>query len=269
MTDSLAAYNSHDFIRTCIHLLAAGVAWSGGEFTSVTTTVPGTIAKAIQEQRLFDMTKSLLLLGRAYVKVAVTEGDGQVLQFPDAPGVSDPTIVEIKRNESEFEASGQPILQDVLPSIELYEKALDLARVSPAGLVLLGYSLPAIHSALAISPVMIDQGKISKTPPEVLMMGAIHFISEVELLRHSLRFGLDRVGEVLGDAVGISDLEWDWNNQWLPDGICKYGHVFQVFQSQGLVLEPVRASELGGLQLAATSGLISHATLVECQASYS
>ena len=89
------------------------------------------------------------------------------------------------------------------------------------------------------------------------MAGAIQFKSEVDFLRHNIRFGLDQLAEPIGQALGISDLEWNWNHQWLPAGTCKYGHVYQVFRSKGLLLEPIRASELGGIRLAVNSGLLS------------
>lgn len=169
MTDSLSAYQAHDFIRVSIDLLAEGAAWRGGSFTSNTAPLPPQIADAIDHDHLVETARRMLLQGRAFITVISQEGSAPVLEFPPTDAnPTDQTTVEIQRVESSFEPKAQPILQHVLPSIELYEKALEQSRVNPAALELVRYSLPAIHSALAISPAMIDQASIGRTPPEIL-----------------------------------------------------------------------------------------------------
>lgn len=269
MTDSLSAYQSHEFIRISIDLLASGVAWRGGSFSSSLSSVPSSIAKSIDEGRLAEIATQMLLQGRSLIRV-VKQTDNSVLLelLKEDEADSSAGFTAVERVESSFLPSGRPILEPVLPSIDLYEQALQLGQAKPSALELLKYALPSIHSALAIPPTMLDQARISKTPPEFLMLGAIQFKSEVRSLRHNIQFGLDRVGEGISQVTGVQGIEWEWNEDWIPAGPCKYGHVYQVFSSMDLLLEPIRASELGGLQLAADNAIISRSTLGECASSY-
>jgi hypothetical protein len=115
---------------------------------------------------------------------------------------------------------------------------------------------------------MLDAARAARVPVEALMMGAIQFQSEVEQLRHTIRFGLNNAGELLAEKFNAGVIEWKWNSHWLVEGPCKYGHVFQVFRSKGIDLAPIMNSELGAMKLAVEAGFISNRTYAECAETY-
>ena len=267
MTITRNAYEKHNFIRTSIDLLCAGVSWRGGSFISEEDG-KGKNLPALDEELLVEFARSMLLDGKAYVGVTSTEGKFKIEQIPDPDASKSETIITIERVESSFSLKGEPILERIGSNIELYEKALEQYSIIPAADELLDYVLPSIHSSLAIPSSMLDQTRITQVPVEALMMGAIQYQAEVEQLRHNLRYGLNQIGDLVAGILDIDIVSWEWNENWIVEGPCKYGYVYQVFKSKGIALSPIMDSELGGMKLALQAGLISNHTYSECAASY-
>ncbi len=268
MNTTIAAYRKHDFIRTSIDLLCAGVSWRGGTFLAHPAVPQDKILPILDEQSLTRLAKSMLLEGKALVAVTTTQGTISLAQIQSAEDAKDETIISIERVESSFSPGGEPILERVSSNIELYEKALEQSLINPAVTEILNFALPSIHSALAIPSVMLDETRFTQVPVQALMMGAIQYQAEVESLRHNLRFGLNEVCSLIAEAMDIEVVEWDWNEEWITSGPCKFGHVYQVFRSKGIALDPIMNSELGGMKLALQARLISNQTYAECAASY-
>jgi hypothetical protein len=266
--DTLTAYQRHDFIRACVDLLCAGVAWRGGRFVAPANNIPGNIANALDEAILASLAKAMLLQGVASVVITGEAEHVAVSQFQSATESKGSTIIAIERVESSFAPKGEPVLGRVINYVELYEQLLAKDSLDSATIELIGDVLSPIYSALAISPLIVNQDRISQTPAQALMIGAIRFQSEVELLRHNLRYGLNQVGDVLADGLSIENIEWEWNEEWMPRGPCQYGHIYQVFLSKGIALGPIKISELGGKKLAVEHGLLSNRSYQECVATY-
>jgi hypothetical protein len=268
MTDTVTAYNKHDFIRNSVDLLCAGAAWRGGKFVAQPNTIPENIISALDKDALALLVKSMLLKGVALVAVTTEQDHVSVSHIHSTNDAQGKTVIRIERVESSFDPTGEPILQRVITNVELYEKAMEQIPYNSDAVELLRYVLPSIHSALAIPPSMLDQTRISKTPVEELITGAIKYKSEVDSLRHNLRYGLNEVGDVFADTLAIESIQWEWNEEWILSGPCKFGHVYQVFLSKGITLDPIKNSELGGMKFAVQTGLLSNKTYDECATSY-
>ncbi|RJP54141.1 MAG: hypothetical protein C4586_00365 [Anaerolineaceae bacterium] len=268
MTITRQAYAKHDFIRTSIDLLCAGVSWRGGKFIAHNSNLQAKILPTTDDAFLEQVAKSMLLDGQAFIEVSNAEGKLGITQITAPAASKVGIIITIERVESSFSPKAEPILERVGSHIELYEKAHEQLATNSVAVELLSYALPAIHTALAIPSSMLDQSRFAQMPVEALMMGAIQYQSEVRQLRHNLRFGMNQVGNLVGEKLEIDYVSWEWNDEWITEGPCKYGHVYQIFQLKGINLTPIMNSELGGMKLAVQAGLISNRTYAECAESY-
>ncbi len=269
MPDSVNAYRKHKFIQKSIDLIATGVAWGGGGFHALEGDIDGSVAQALSDYALVDLARGLLLFGGVRIGVAPAPGGVKVAIFEgaQAPGTS---VVNILRSDRGDDAEGEPVLAHALGAIDMYETLLGNLRTnqSPDLVDLLAYLQQSIHSALSIPGCMLEQPQIDQTNVIMLKQGAILFQSEVNLLRQNVRYGLNHVAHAMQDALHCGAIQWRWNAEWMTSRPCEFGWVYQVFRSQGLILEPIRRDEVGALQLAHTHGFVSKRTVDECAASY-
>lgn len=268
MTITRLAYEKHEFIRTSIDLLCAGVSWSGGKFIMRSGDAKGINLPLIDTEFLEELARSLLLEGKAFIEVSQVDGKIVIVQN-ETPNLSmGGKLVTILRTEDSFSPRPTPILEHVGSNIELYEKAIQQLPINPSSVEIVDYTRQAIHSSLAIPSVMLDQTNFLKIPVETLMTGAIQYQSEVNMLRNTLSYGLDQVGDLISNILDIEAVIWEWSIDWIVRGLCKYGHVYQVFKSKGIILTPIRNSELGWMDSAVKTSLIPNRLYAECLQSY-
>ena len=268
MTITREAYEKHDFIRTSIDLLCAGASWQGGRFVVPRGDTNHTNFPTLIPEFLEQLSKSLLLDGQAFIEVSSAAGKIDIAQIETPKQSTVGTIIPIERVEDDISPEAIPILERFGDNIEICETMRKQLSVNPSAVILHEHALSAIHSALAIPSNLLDQSKYSQLPVEALMMGASQYRFEVSQLRHTLRYGLDEVGIIVAKGLNINDAIWEWNKDWVVDGFCEYGHVYQVFRSKGITLTPIMNSELGGAKKAVEAGLISQSTYAECAQSY-
>ncbi len=263
------AYRDHDYIHRSIDILVAGAAWKAGHFASRASLgsvlPPDTVSPAALES----IARDVLLDGRGYAAAQVNP------KAPSFAPLQDPSklppgavLVEFIRRVSSFEEPGQPILSRVYTSLELYEKALEQVRYNSAALDILAYAMAPLVSALSVQPYLLDQPQVPPTPIQALIVAAFNYQAEVRVLRHNLGYALDQLADKVADASGITDAYWAWHSEWTPEGMCRYGPVYQVLRRKGIDLSPVRDSELGGLAKLRDAGLISNARFQACAATY-
>ena len=268
MSITMYAYMNFDFVSDAIDLLCAGVSWHGGKFSSARSTSKDKDFPNLSEQDLAQIAKGMLLEGRSLVKVDSINGKIIARQIGNTQEAEGNTVISIERRESDLFPGGEPILERVGSSIQLYEKALEDLPSNPTLAGPLNNALSMIHSVLGVPRAMVNQTRFSQLPVEVLMDGALHYQSEVESLRWNILAGLNEAGFHIAGLMDLQAVVWDWNENWMISAPCNYGHVYQVFLSKGIALDPIRDSELGGMKQALQAGLISNKAYTECAASY-
>lgn len=268
MTFTSDAYLKHEFIKKSVDLLCAGAAWQGGSFVVDPTNESSKITPQVDTESLFSISKSLLLTGECIL--AILSNDSNEIKFINRDEIDqNPIYTIIQRSISSFMPEGDPILKGFDSQLELYEDTFDLISGNPAIIPFFKNARSSIHSALAIQPYMLDQDLVLNTPAQSLMASAIQYKSEVSNIRHNIKFGLDNLGMQLAQSLDLDYLSWEWNKEWIPQGQCKYGHVYQVFLSQGIALEPIKENELGALNIGVETGLIPQSLYTACKSSYS
>ncbi len=269
MSRDRSAYHDHSLIRDSIDLLAAGAAWKSGVFRSRSTDLPPSISDSVSSEGLVSIARDMLLDGRGYGEANLSPTDVSFAYLPDASKLSaSSTLVEFVREQSSFDPPGTPILSNVYPSLDIYERALGQLSQNPAAAEVVAYAMAPLVSALGVQPVLLDQRQVAANHPLAVITAAFAFQFEVQLLRHNIAFALGQLAGDIAAAANIPDIYWSWEGEWNPQGMCRYGPVYQVFLSKGIDLYPVKQSELGGLAQLRDAGLISTTAYQECAASY-
>lgn len=272
MSITYEAYKNLDFVRDAIDLLSAGASWGGGRFNANHSAPYDLNLPILNQQTLNHLTRTMLLEGKAFIKIESTNEGVNVKQIQSSSDPNNDYIIVIERGESDLFPKGEPILDKYEFQINLYLKFMGLLKTnynldnSVKSLLINARSI--MLSELGVPYCLLDISNISQVPVELLMEGANQFKFKVDSLRWNLMRGLDNVGFHLSGLLGINVGSWDWNLKWNNQKPCQYGHVYQMFLSKGIELEPIKEAELGGMLLDLQAGLISEKTYTECVATY-
>jgi len=266
------AYKNLDFVRDAIDLLSAGASWRGGRFIANHSASYDLNLPVLNQQTLSHLTRAMLLEGKAFVKIESTNEGVNVKQIQSSGDPNDDYIIVIERGESNLFPKGEPILDKFESQIDLYVNFMGLSKtnydLNNSVKSLLINARSKMLSELGVPYCLLDISNISQVPVVSLMEGANQYKFKVDSLRWNLMRGLDDVGFHLSGLLGIEAVSWDWNLKWNIQRPCQYGHVYQLFLSKGIKLDPIKESELGGILLDLQAGLISKITYAECAATY-
>jgi hypothetical protein len=262
------AYQRHHLIKKAIDLLCAGAAWRGGSFLSNPSTAAELVSSLLDEGSIISITKSLLLHGKSVVAISPSTNTIELIQIEPDDAEEYPSSTTIQSAISSFLPQGEPILKGLESHLDLYEYAIHQSSHNPAVSSILPITLSSIHSALAIQPFMLDQDMVYNTPVQNLMASAIQYRSKVSSIRHNLQYGFNDISIQLAHILDLESVYWEWTGDWIPTGECKFGHVYQVFLSEGTALEPIKEYELGALMAAVKTGLVSKTRYKINQESY-